>query len=241
MSSYFRLDYRLEAEIERLLGTDRFAPYLTAAGNRRDALLLYSWNAAIAGAFLGPISVVEVSLRNAISQQLRAAFGPTWYDDPAFLALDPTPRTRDNVAVAKNRIARAVPTRPITEGRVVAEMYLSFWVYLLRPALNRTLWPALRSGFTRYTHRKSLVRYLEPLIPFRNRVAHHEPIFNRRPKEMYDGLLLIADMLSDDLSAWIEHHSRIRSVLARGPVTTEFSFRLREQALSKPHLASASG
>ena len=162
--------------------------------------------------------------RNAIAQQLRATFGPAWYDDATFLALDNTPRTGDNINVSKNRITRAVPARPITEGRIVAEMYLSFWVYLLRPALNRTLWPALRSGFVRYTHRKTLVGYLEPLIPFRNRVAHHEPIFDHRPQEMYDGLLRIADMLSEDLSAWIEHHARVRAVLADGPVTTGIKF-----------------
>lgn len=185
---------------------------------------LYSWNTALASAFRGPISVVEVALRNAISEQLRLAFGPAWYDDTAFLALDPTPRTRDNIRVSKNRIARAIPARPITEDRIVAEMYLSFWVYLLRPAINRTLWPALRPGFVRYTHRKTLVGYLEPLIPFRNRVAHHEPIFDHRPKEMYDGLLRIADMLSEDLSSWIEHHARVRTVLADGPVTTGIKF-----------------
>lgn len=224
MSSYFRLDVRLETEIERLIGAERFAPYLTAAGNRADALRLYSWNAAIAGALLGPISMVEVGLRNAVSEQLRATFGPKWYDDAAFLALDTTSRTRDNINVSKNRIGRAVPARPITEGRIVAEMYLSFWVYLLRPALNRTLWPALRPGFTKYTHRKTLVRYLEPLVPFRNRVAHHEPIFDRRPQEMYDGLLLISAMLSDDLPPWIEHHARTRAVLADGPGTAGVKF-----------------
>lgn len=224
VSSYFRLDSRLETEIERVIGPDRFGLYIAEAGNLSDALRLYSWNAAIAGAFLGPISMVEVALRNAISRELRAAFGPIWYDDSAFLALDATPRTRNNIDTSKRRIARAVPARRITEGRVVAEMYLSFWVYLLRPALNRTLWPALRPAFKSYTHRKTVVRYLEPLIPFRNRVAHHEPIFNRRPVDMYDGLLVLANMLSDDLAGWIEHHARIRDVLANGPIATGIKF-----------------
>ncbi len=103
-------------------------------------------------------------------------------------------------------------------------MSLSFWGYLLRPALNRTLWPSLQPAFSRYTHRRSLVRYLEPLVPFRNRIAHHEPIFNRRPAEMYDGVLLLADMISEDLRGWIEHHARIRTVLADGPVTTGVKF-----------------
>ncbi len=209
VSSYFRLDSRLETEIERVIGADRFGFYLATAGSQAEALRLYSWNAAIASAFLGPIAMIEVALRNAISQQLRKTFGPAWYDDAAFLAFDGTPRTQSSVSTAKQRIARAVPARRIT---------------LLRPALNRTLWPSLQPAFSRYTHRRSLVRYLEPLVPFRNRIAHHEPIFNRRPAEMYDGVLLLADMISEDLRGWIEHHARIRTVLADGPVTTGVKF-----------------
>jgi Abi-like protein len=224
VSSYFRLDGPLEASIERLLGPDRFAPYLAAAGNRSDALRLYSWNAALAGAFLGPISMVEVSLRNAISGQLQSRFGNAWFDDAAFLGFDATSRTRDNITTAKQRVARARPVRPITESRVVSELYLSFWTHLLRPATNRTLWPLLRPAFTKYTHRKTLVRYLDPLVPFRNRVAHHEPVFSRHPHAVYDGLLSVADMLSPDLRGWIEHHARVRSLLADGPDTAGIKF-----------------
>ena len=224
VSSYFILDGRLEAEIEKVVGADRFAPYLSVAGTRLDALKLYSWNSALAAAFLGPIALVEVGVRNAIAGQLRATYGTAWYDSLVFLGLDAGNRTRDSIATAKGRIGRAVPPRPIVDGRVVAELSLSFWVYLLRPALNRSLWPLLRPGFNRYAHRKTLVRYLEPLTPFRNRVAHHEAIYDRRPREMYEGLLQIASMVSDDLAPWIEHHSRVRRILSRGPVSRGIKF-----------------
>jgi hypothetical protein len=69
-----------------------------------------------------------------------------------------------------------------------------------------------------------LLGYVEPLVPFRNRVAHHEPIFDRRPREVYEGLLSVAEMISEDLAPWIEHHARLRSVLADGPVTTGVKF-----------------
>ena len=224
MSSYFKLDERLEVEIERIIGSDRFTLYQVHAGNTADALKLYSWNTAIASAFLGPIAVVEVAVRNAVSQQLRAAFGSRWYDDPSFLALDSSMLTRSSIVNAKARIGRAIPLRPVTESRIVAEMYLSFWVHLLRPGLSRALWPILQPGFAKHTHRKTVVRYLEPLVPFRNRIAHHEPIFDRRPGDMYDGLLRIAEMISADLPSWIEHHARVRAVLADGPVTTGVKF-----------------
>jgi hypothetical protein len=217
MSNYFRVDALVEADIRRTIGRERLAPYLASAGSLSDALTLYVWNSALAAAFLVPLASIEVALRNAIVSRLEAVHGAAWYDDAAFLALDPSNRTRANIATAKQRIARAVPFRPVSSGRVVAELPFSFWVYLLRPALNRTLWPSVRPAFMRYAHRKTVVRYAEPLVPFRNRVAHHEPIFDRRPRAMYEALLQLADVLSENLRAWVEHNSRVQALLADGP------------------------
>jgi len=41
---------------------------------------------------------------------------------------------------------------------------------------------------------------------------------------MYDNLLLVAEMLSPELPGWVEHHARVRSMLADGPVTPGVKF-----------------
>jgi len=216
VSSYFRYDATHQRHVSDLLGAERFAPYVTdGTGDVGDALKLYVWNASLSAAFLAPLGAVEVALRNALNDALAASFATPWHDDEAFLRLDASFASR--VAAAKAYIGRARPPRPVTTGRIVAELGISFWVSLLRPAHNRTLWPRLRGAFVRYTHRKSVMKSLEPLPAFRNRIAHHEPIYCRRPSEIYGGLLEVAAMLSPDLPSWIEHHSRVRQCLSDGP------------------------
>jgi hypothetical protein len=75
MSTYFLFNARLEQQMSAVIGPDRLAPYLDAAGNSRDAILLYTWNSAIASAFLGPISIIEIALRNVIANRLTATSG----------------------------------------------------------------------------------------------------------------------------------------------------------------------
>jgi hypothetical protein len=218
VSSYFRYDAALQRHVSDVLGTERFAPYLAeGTGDVGDALKLYVWNASLSAAFLAPIGAVEVALRNALNGALASSFATPWHDDFAFFSLDPTGNFASHIATAKGYIARARPPRAVTTGRIVAELGLSFWASLLRPVHNRTLWPRLSGGFVRYTHRKSVMKYLEPLPAFRNRVAHHEPIYDRRPREIYDGVLMLASMLSPELPQWIEHHSRVRQCLSDGP------------------------
>ena len=218
MSSFFRYDTNLENQIEGLLGADRFAPYLAAmATDRCEALKLYVWNAALASAFLSPIGALEVGLRNALNTSLTTSYGVAWYDDPTFLALDPTGHLASQISRAKGYITRARLTRSLTNGRVVAELGISFWTSLLRPIYSRTLWPLLRGAFVAYTHRKTLMSHLEPLPAFRNRVAHHEPIYDRRPMQVYDGIIAAAAAISPSLPPWIEHHSRVRECLSEGP------------------------
>jgi hypothetical protein len=218
VSSFFRYDAALQRHVSDLLGTERFAPYLAdVTGDVGEALRLYVWNASLSAAFLAPIGAIEVTLRNALNGALASSFAMPWHDDPAFLMLDATGNFASHIGTAKGYIARARPPRPVTTGRIVAELGLSFWTSLLRPVHNRTLWPRVRGAFVRYTHRKSVMKYLEPLPAFRNRVAHHEPIYNRRPHQIYDGMLELAEMLSPELGPWIEHHSRVRQHLSEGP------------------------
>jgi hypothetical protein len=225
VSSYFRYDAALQRHVSTLLGAERFAPYLTdGTGDVGDALKLYVWNASLSAAFLAPLGAVEVALRKALSDALTSSFTIPWHDDPAFLGLDATGSFVSRIAAAKGYIGRGRPPRPVTTGRIVAELGLSFWVSLLRPAHNRTLWPHLRGAFVRYTHRKSIMKFLEPLPAFRNRSAHHEPIYSRRPHEIYAGLLEVAAMVSPELPPWIEHHSRVRQCLSDGPNGTSLRF-----------------
>lgn len=189
---------------------------MKATGNDLErAVHLYCWNAALSSAFFGPVGVLEVVLRNAFHEQLRNAFGATWHDEQHFLNLDAGFQRR--IDKAKNDITKR--QKAITTPRIVAELSMGFWVTLVNATYVYTLWgPALSKAFTPNTIRRSTISgLLEPLLRFRNRVAHHEPIFNKQPSDRYADLIKVVGFLKPDVVPWIEHHSRVRQVITDGP------------------------
>ena len=212
------------AALEKILSPDRMATYLGAAGGDRDrAVRLYRWNSMASSAFFGPIHMLEVSLRNAIHEQLADTWSTQWWTDPR-CRLTATHTTMVHQAIAdlqRQKHATAPPD-------VVAALSFGFWVSLLgsggRGANYETnLWrPALHLAFPNRPHpsrRKAVHRELDFLRVFRNRIAHHEPIFDRHLAADHDSLLRVLDWIDHDVSAWTKQHSRVPAVLfLRGDV-----------------------
>ena len=55
------------------------------------------------------------------------------------------------------------------------------------------------------------------LVPFRNRVAHHETIIRRPIKTHYDDMLELAGLIDPDAGTWIESVTRVPEVLEQRP------------------------
>lgn len=118
--------YSHEAVIKRL-SLPRFAPYETVTSDRAAALALYEWNADACAVVFHAIGMLEVLLRNSLSDVLGQMFpGPVpWYNQVSWDA-----RTHDDVAKARGR-ATLWGKLPEVEGSVVAELTFRFWRYLL--------------------------------------------------------------------------------------------------------------
>lgn len=54
---------------------------------------------------------------------------------------------------------------------------------------------------------------LDYLRTFRNRIAHHEPIFARHLVADHDSILLATGWISAEMRDWIAHHSRVPRLL----------------------------
>ena len=218
------------AEADLLLAS--FPPYHlgayleAAGGNRRRALWLYLWNTEVSAAFYAPLQELELALRHAFRRQLTACYGEAWYDN---LAAGLDARSRGRVAAAKRAAAPAGQTAD--PSRVVEKLCFGFWTSLVsrggrldessdrRANYARTLWaPALRAAFP---HRAWLTRRqaqsaLDRVRRLRNRVAHHEPIFERPLAVDYERILTVTGWISPEARAWIERRSRVPSLLRTG-------------------------
>ena len=189
-------------DLERAISPARASRYLKstidAATGHPDptaAVALYEHNVDLSASVWSTIGDIEVVLRNvvadAITDHHRAVRDDAthrWYDEPPWFTTGRwfTDETTKSIKQAMKRVKDPGPgeERRPGEGRVVAELTLGFWRYLLIARYEHSLWnPAIRARFPALSHlsgsasRKAVHGRVEKLNYLRNRVAHHEPIY----------------------------------------------------------------
>ncbi|KAA0921651.1 hypothetical protein [Rhodococcus sp. ANT_H53B] len=205
-----------------LLSVARFATYLRAAHNDHAvAARYYSWNIEVAGAFWGPLHVLEISMRNAMQQELARKFRrDDWWNVPS---ISFTKVSNDSLGSAKSKAAGVArkKARPMVAGDVVSTLMFGFWTGLVGPGgraqYETKLWnPALTKAFPHYRgSRSGLHSILDDVREFRNRVAHHEPIIWNDPAAMRSTLLQVAGYIDPSVAKFIDQSDRINECLNR--------------------------
>ncbi|WP_115727732.1 hypothetical protein [Actinomyces culturomici] len=209
-----------------LIGEARLAHYLERYnGNEALALRLYMWNLELSSAFWGPLSLLEVALRNQLQGSLRPhTLGGAWLESHLC--------TRERVALdrALLDLERSGIDEP-TDDDLVASLSLGFWVGLLTPGQPRdrdlnyetVLWrPYLSTAFPHmpaemgsYPSRRRLHAELDTIRKFRNRIAHHEPVWRGNHRQMLDLIVAVAGYMDADMAAFLESTHRVDEVIGR--------------------------
>jgi hypothetical protein len=196
----------------------RFEPYLAEAdGDHDHAVALYVWNARVSAACFETLHHTEVLLRNTIDAQFApviAAAPPaeTWLKDPKILNPDSRKRVGETIA----RIGKDGKTA--TRGRVVAGLSFGFWRALFDRKYEQLWVTHLHRAFPHGSgDRSELASLMSRLVPFRNRVAHHETIIRRPVKTHYDEMLGLAELVDPDARIWIDSVSRVPEILKQHP------------------------
>jgi hypothetical protein len=208
--------------IRQALSPDRLAPYEQAvSGDLAAAFSLYEWNMSASAALFETLGPVEVLLRNAIHDQLvtwhaRRRLPGQWYDHAG---LDV--QGHKDVAKAKDRATRG-GRDPERLGKVIAELTLGFWRYLLAKRYQASLWPAIVVAFAHQhdgskVSRSAVHDDVQRLQVLRNRIAHHEPIYRRDLQQDVDTMLALISWISPDATGWVRRLSRVPTVLAQRP------------------------
>jgi hypothetical protein len=201
----------LEA-LARAISTDRLGTYLRYAGyNITRSLDLYIWNARIGEAFHIPIQAVEVGLRNCIHHGLSAQYGDGWWQNNDLMAILDADRHADLTTVFRRIRNRDLE---LQTGQVVAGLSFGFWVGMLDGKYNiRTAFPYLPAGRAR----KSVFAEVGKIATLRNRISHHEPLFERDLSSDMATITLVLDWICPTTSKWIKPNFRIHAVLQEKP------------------------
>ena len=125
------------------LSEPRFETYLGAVAGRDvlQALKLYEWNVQVAAAFMVPLQICEVTIRNGVSEALEKGHGPEWPWLKGFVRTLPHKGSGiyspydDLCAVAKkhDKDDRKV-------GKVVADLKFAFWESILTSGQDARIW-----------------------------------------------------------------------------------------------------
>ncbi|MBY0491021.1 MAG: hypothetical protein K2R93_14355 [Gemmatimonadaceae bacterium] len=234
------------AALERALSPNRLAGYRQPGDkDLTDGLARYIWNLALADAISPVLHAFELTLRNEVVRaaakivppRITAAnsaapvtvpvFTPGLF--PTWLDVQPTMLLDNELAKLKRaKSDLGSDRRTHTEGHLIAKLDLGFWVALLRKpyadarADGPRLWPAgLKYAFQhRPKHIKDAVdlfHAFDPIRMFRNRVAHHDPIWDRKYVFEHDRALHCLSWMNPTLAAAVTTISRAPAVFGVGP------------------------
>lgn len=199
---------------------ERLGSYLQASrGDLAGAFALYEWNMTASASVMTLTSMAEVVVRNALDRQMGSWAASRssvlgWFD---LAPLDP--RGRADIAKARQRATRHGKI-PEVHGKVIAELPLGFWRFLVESRYLTTLWiPATHGAFpggpADLRERQRAVRgRLQQLTFVRNRAAHHEPIHRRDLLKDLRSATDLAQWVSPDAAAWMSATATISHVVA---------------------------
>lgn len=167
-------------QIECILHTERIDSYRQDGADAELTMARYSLNMALSESLYPALQFSEIALRNSIHQALTTRCGTdAWYNSSASKLI---PWQRDLVSDAKKSLRNI--GKPLTPGRMVAELNFGFWTGFFNKAHGQT-------GIGHYLAKKAFphaplqerdlirlgVRWKD-IRDLRNRVFHHERILH---------------------------------------------------------------
>lgn len=191
-------------------------------GDVTTAIRLYEWNAHLSASVFELLGHVEVVIRNAMHQELAhwnsEKFGNSnWFDNHHGLLM---PKAMSDIAVANERLKRR--NRERTGDRIVSELNFGFWRFLLTKQYKTTLWPtALKNAFPNLESggMESLGARLASLHGLRNRIAHHEPIHQRKLDKDISDCGLVIRSVCEQTEIWALMRSKAQEILEIRPLS----------------------
>ena len=211
--------------VRAALSAARMGTFEAAAGVQSDddpaALLLYAWNAEVSGAFLAPLHVCEVVIRNAVSDALEALYGPRWPWSATFERSLPDPMQGYSPRRDLQNARRAAQTT----GKVIPELKFVFWQKMFTGRYDTRIWdqhlrrvlPNLDPAKPVATLRQAIYGDLERVRLLRNRIAHHEPIFARALADDYQTILALVTYRCAVTAAWLDSNQTATAIIAAKP------------------------
>lgn len=200
--------------------------YRNVCTSDEEIVVQYLWNQSLSEALYPTLCFLEVALRNAMHRTLSANFSPMWFPN-----IFKGEALRDYCKM----VSRLTTARggPPTDGQIVANLTFGKWVHLLPNGKCKWVHQApypLFLVFPNYPshaakERNKIHEHLEYILALRNRVMHHEPIFDgvripNKPvksiEQVHTDILSAIGWIDADLEKTARHVDRFDAVFRSG-------------------------
>lgn len=204
-----------------VLSRPRFQTFLDAKNNNTlSALQLYHWNAQISSAFLYPLHVFEICLRNAVANAAEAAYRTDeWPWSRAFEMSLPTTHSLQRFSPRRELVNTRdwLPRSRQTTGKIIAELKFAFWVSMYTGRHDGRLWtqhlrrefPNIPQNMSVASARERIRGTADKIRDLRNRIAHHEPIFSRDLHAEYNEIAEVIGYRCGHTAAWMRRTQNV--------------------------------
>lgn len=214
----------LTKECKDSFSPERLSTYLSACcGDVDKAMELYLWNMYVAGLFMPLLNLVEVILRNRISLVLEKMYGKEWAWNQHVKNMLPPLKSFNPRQELLDLISKQQDNNKLI-SKIIANSKFAFWQHLLTSRYQNIIWdshiklafPYLDKNVDKDVHREALYQQIDQIRNLRNRIAHHEPIFNRNLIDDYQTIRnFLATCQSPDFLAWLDSHQTMSLILPR--------------------------
>jgi hypothetical protein len=211
--------------VVEIISTPRLIRYGLGKDPVDVVLSRYKYNLALSEALYPTLSLLEVALRNQIDKALTQSSTADWLSEewsgwvrtPGMKKKGLPNPEKESILKAKQSLFRN--SGDWSYGKLIAELNFGFWVGMFKSYYHTSLWNKKSKPLTiafpnsASLSPKAVYTTLDTIRQLRNRVAHHEPIFDS-PKlyENHEKIMLVICWLGDDLAQYAKTIDRFPEV-----------------------------
>jgi hypothetical protein len=190
----------------------------------------YKWNLALSEALYPSISLLEVGLRNRIDIALTELYGTQWLSEDWAYWIRTSKMKRMGYPNSEQEAILKVKQKLVRNNgewirpKLVAELNFGFWTNLFRSHYHPILWQRKEKPMKIIFREnpkmspKQVYEYLDRIRNLRNRIAHHEAIWNKSTLyDDYQAIFTVLIGLSNTLKTMADELDRFPIIWAHNP------------------------
>lgn len=186
-------------KLKNFLSSSKLKPYLDIEKDQEKAIKLFVYNLKLSSELYKLIHVFELSTRNIFDIFLSKRYDRNWINRNDLLTGN---NGKNNKLIIDISNAKNNCKNKKNKDDIISNLSLGFWVNLLSSSNNDKIWQSsLRKIFFGY-NRNEIHDIFMNIKDIRNRIAHHETIFNKKIDKTKNNILLILKIYSNDLYRW---------------------------------------